>query len=53
MHDNLKTLIEMRDGLSEHIRIYGGWDTAKQKRERDALSWAIKILEHVDLLSEI
>jgi hypothetical protein len=25
----------------------------RQKHERDALSWAIKILEHVDLLSEI
>jgi hypothetical protein len=53
MHEKLRILIEMRDEVQAVINNVDGFANPKIKRERDALNWAIRILEHCELISDV
>jgi hypothetical protein len=53
MHDKLETLVEMRDEIQAVINNVDGFANSKIKRHRDALNWAIKILEHCELITDV
>jgi hypothetical protein len=53
MHDMLKTLVEMRNEIQAVINNVDGFANPKIKRQRDALNWAIRILEHCDLVTDV
>ena len=53
MHDHITTLTQRRDYLSFRIEAKEkcGWDTSYDRRERDALTWALSELSLLEVMS--